>query len=427
MNSQAISSPAPPPTFAAALRFWGWLGLFNFGGPSAQIALMHDELVVRRGWIHETTFAKGLNLCMLLPGPEAQQLATFCGWKLHGVRGALAAGTLFILPAALLMMGIALAYAMVGDHSEWRTVFKAVEAPVVAVLGVALWRMGQRLFVSRPIPLMRLGLAVAAGAIGGFVGVPYPALLAATVLLATVGVPKGPTSLPMDNRPSTRRLAVVPFGMALSALPTLWLAATGAMPQMATIGWIFFKTGWLGFGGAYALIPGVARELETLGAVQPSDLSFGLAAAEASPGPLLLVLQFLAAQAGWRNPGDLSPVHGAFLGGFLALWGLFVPSFALILSTAPWVDRIPEHGRVHTIVATFSGTALGLLASLAAVIAVRAFLPIADRLPVSQVLGALLAIWLLAYRKWSIPAVIGTGTLAGLLLNWLRNLGLCPL
>jgi chromate transporter len=376
------------PTPLQAAAWWFKLGCLSFGGPAGQIALMHAELVERRCWIGPKRFAHALQYCMLLPGPEAQQLATYLGWLLHGPVGGIIAGTLFILPGLAVMLTLATVYVAFGQTPVIAGLFSGLQPAIVGVIVVSLLRMGSRVLATRA------ALAIAAAALAArFAEVPFPAIVAGAAVLGLVlptrrpsggdhhaghGGGAGPRSadepapaaLIDDDHPrlvSRRRLALevglaAIIGIALAA--GSWLAirarfgADGVATEMAEF---FTRAALVTFGGAYAVLPYVAdRAVVTHGWVTRAQMLDGLALGESTPGPLILVLSFVGFVGGHeRGAGGWA---GAWTGGLIATWFTFLPSFVFILAGAPLIEATRGWRRLS---AALDGVSAAVVAALA--------------------------------------------------------------
>ncbi|MBB5205097.1 chromate transporter [Inhella inkyongensis] len=356
------------PTRAQALRFWAWLGLVSFGGPAAQIALMHSELVERRRWVDEARFQHALGYCMLLPGPEAQQLATYLGWMLHGRAMGIAAGLLFILPAWGLMLGLGWLYMAQGQQPWMQGVLAGLKPAVLALVVWALWRMGRKslqhrlwLFVAlESLVLLRLGL-------------PFPLILLLAAALGAVAAHRGWGALPKAVAVDTSRspapsgtVGVLGLGVLLWALPmgllVAWQGLQGFFPQLAGF---FTQAALLTFGGAYAVLPFVAQAVvQQQGWITTAQLMDGLALGETTPGPLVIVLVFIGFVAAWQQTGA-DPLVWGLLGGAVAGFFTFLPSFVFILVGAPWVERSRQLPVLAGPLRAIGAAVVGVMADLA--------------------------------------------------------------
>jgi chromate transporter len=352
--------PAAPPALPEIVRVFLHIGLVSFGGPAGQIALMHRELVEKRSWLSEPEFLRAVSFCMMLPGPEAMQLATYAGWKLRGVTGGLVAGGLFVLPGAAMIFALAHAYGALIRHPMVEAVFLGIKATVVVIVIEAILRMARRALRGPA------DWTVAALSFGGLfaLGVPFPAV----VLLAAVwgfasarGTPPGaPVHVPAGRVPTGRFAVVVTAGLALWWAPVAWARATGH-PLLPEIGLFFSKLAVVTFGGAYAVLGYMAQEVvEIRGWVSTAQLMDALGLAETTPGPLILVTTFVAILAG-LNAGGLG--LGA-LAGFMALWVTFVPCFLWIFAGAPFIDRLDRMPRLRGALAAVTAAVVGVVASL---------------------------------------------------------------
>ena len=409
-------SSAATPTFAEAAGFWLKLGFVSFGGPAGQIAIMHREVVERRRWLDEREFTGALNFCMLLPGPEALQLAIYLGWKLHGLRGGLVAGLGFIGPAVVLLLGLSWLYARFGQLPAAAGLLLGLQAAVLALVLQALLRIGRRALRT---PL-HVALAIAAFVALEILGVPFPLIvLAAGVvgLAAAWRAPRTDAQPRGTSRPgSPIRVAVA--GLALWLLPLLIVVATLGPQSLWSRLYLFFtQAALVTFGGAYAVLGYVTQHLvQELGWLTAEQSVAGLALAETTPGPLVIVLQFMGFMAGWNQPGPLDPAAAAILAALLASWATFLPSFVFIFLGAPYVDRVTRAPRISAALAAITAAVVGIIATLALLLARVVILP--DGLS-GGVGGAALAIaggawWLLEHRKLELHWVLLAAALAGL-------------
>jgi len=379
----AFARVAPArPSLAEATAVWAKIGLLSFGGPAGQIALMHKELVEERRWIAESRFLHALNFCMLLPGPEAQQLATYIGWLLHGTKGGIIAGALFVIPGFVVIMALSALYAAFHEASWVTGLFFGLKAAVLAVVIEAVIRVGRRALKNEvmigiaalafvalfafnvPFPVVILVAGVA-----GFLGTrANPAIFAASGHKAAI--PDQPSVIGegfLEPRPlvaTTIRTAVV--WLALWVLPlALIVPILGWSSTMASL-WVFFsQMAVVTFGGAYAVLAYVAQEaVQNFGWLQPGEMVDGLALAETTPGPLVMVLSFVGFLAAYRDTFGLHPMVAGFVGGALTTWVTFVPCFLWIFLGAPYIERLrsnkPLSGALGAITAAVVGVILNL-------------------------------------------------------------------
>lgn len=412
-----------PIPFGRAVRLWAWIGLISFGGPAGHIALLHRELVERRQWIPESRFLHALNFCMLLPGPEAQQLATYCGWMLHGTRGAIAAGGLFVLPSAVLLFGLAWLYAALGALPATEAFFRAFEPAVVAIVLVALARVGKRA-LRRPLHVAIAVLSLVALTLGA----PFPAVVGGAALVgwgdalarraSFTSVAAGASTAPeVSMRPNPwhalRTGAVCGVLWWTPVLVCWWILGSDSV--FVELGLFFSKAALVTFGGAYAVLPYIATaSVETYAWTDPEAVMVGLALAETTPGPLIMVTQWIGTLAAWNDPLGNSPVASAALGAALVTWVTFLPCYLFILVGAPYVEHLTQNTRLAAALAAITAAVVGGMASLALWFAGRAlFEP--DETPRWLAIGAAVAFWYaLARRGWSMHAVVGAAACLGL-------------
>ena len=358
-------------TLREATLVWAKVGLLGFGGPAGQIALMHRILVEEKRWISETRFLHALNFCMLLPGPEAQQLATYVGWMLHRIRGGLIAGTLFILPGFLVILALSYLYVTSGKLPFVQGLFVGLKAAVVVIVLQAVVRIGKRSLRSAGA----LALAVIAFLAMFAWRIPFPYVIlfaaAAGALMSRVSVAtKADTPGAADDAQVTgagylvRCVAV--FGTLWLAPTVLLLATLGPEDVFSNIAVFFSKMAVVTFGGAYAVLAYVSQEaVLTYHWLSPGEMIDGLALAETTPGPLILVTEFVGFIAAWRNPGTLSPELAAILGGALTTWVTFVPSFLWIFAGAPYIERLRHNRLLASALAGVTAAVVGVIVNLA--------------------------------------------------------------
>lgn len=426
------------PSLGEALRFWLKLGFISFGGPAGQIAIMHTELVDRRKWIGEQRFLHALNYCMLLPGPEATQLATYCGWLLHRTWGGILAGVLFVLPAAVLLWGLSYVYAAYGAVPWIAAVFYGLKPAVTAIVTVATIRIGQRALKGGAM----WTLAVAAFVAIFWFKVPFPAIVAGAAVVGflsakwSAAIPAGlhgtdrpsPASAggaagaqgaafviddaheaPAHTRPSWRRaVKVIVVSLTLWWTPVglagLWLGWDGVLFRE---GVFFSKAAMVTFGGAYAVLPYVAQQaVENYGWLTAPQMLDGLGLAETTPGPLIIVVQFAGFLGGWNQPGGLGPLAMATLGAGLTTWTTFVPCFLWIFLGAPHIERMRGSRRLGSALRAVTASVVGVVLNLAVWFGLHVFFPAGVR--GGQVDGfaiGLAAAAFLAMQRFKVPVI----------------------
>jgi chromate transporter len=352
---------AERPGFSEALRLWLKIGCIGFGGPSGQIAVLHRETVEQRGWIGEEEFGRALKFCMLLPGPEAQQLATWIGWSLHGIRGGIVAGALFVLPAALLLWALGILYVLGGDLPAVHGFFDGIKPVVVALVVAALWKIGHRMIFS-----VALGLIAVAAFGFFFLGVPYPWVVIGFGLLGAFFL-KGPGTVAEAEPVGRWSIAPIVVIPALWILPVLALAlGLGWSAAPVQVALLYAKAAVLSFGGAYAALSYVAFHASgDWGWLTPGQMLDGIGLAETTPGPLLIALQFVAFVAAWNHPGCLPALVSATIASCMAVWSLFLPSFLWIFSLAPHMERISANRRMAGALSAIGAVVTAVIAKLA--------------------------------------------------------------
>lgn len=438
------ASVAPPyPTFAEALRFWVKLGFISFGGPTGQIAIMHTEVVERRRWISDQRFLHALNYCMLLPGPEAQQLAIYIGWLLHRTWGGVVAGALFVIPSMFILWGLSFVYAAYGNLPWIAAIFYGLKPAVLAIVAAAVLRIGKKAlrngvmwaisgsafvaiyFFKVPFPVIILAAAVV-GWLGGrwlpgkFTGTGGgghgPARSGAPAETAPTVIGDDAAAAPHTRPNLPRALRVTAVCVVLWALPLVVLAAwLGGGHTVVKEGVFFSKAATVTFGGAYAVLPYVSQEaVETHGWLAPGQMLDGLGLAETTPGPLIMVLQFVGFMGGWNHPDGLSPLGAATLGALITTWTTFTPCFLWVLVGAPYIERLRGNRRLSATLSTITAAVVGVVLNLAVwfgwhVLFPRGFAGAPDGFGVALCAGAFLA--LQRFRWEVIPVVLVSGVL----------------
>jgi chromate transporter len=427
-------TPSPAPTLRDIVAVFGRIGLLSFGGPAGQIALMHRTLVEERKWLSESRFLHALNYCMLLPGPEAQQLATYAGWLVGGTRGGIVAGTLFILPGLAVLLALSFAYVAARDTHWLGGLFFGLKAAVLALVVEALIRVGRRALTSRAAVV----LAVAAFLALFVFAVPFPVVIAAAALIGLVALPRPAVAPDADgDAGGWRRAAWV--GLTWAAIWGAPVAAAalvfGPASTLVAIGVFFSKMAVVTFGGAYAVLAYVAdAAVADLGWLKPGEMVDGLALAETTPGPLILVLTYVGYLAGFRSPDGLPPYAGGFLGGLMATWVTFAPSFLWIFLGAPHLERLRRNRAASAALSAVTAAVVGVIANLALWFAlhvlfarvdtvaagpIRLVLPDPASLDIPAVGLAVLAAVALMRLKLGVPATLAlTGGLGWALAAW---------
>jgi chromate transporter len=394
VDSVVGQARAPAPAahgipFAEAVRVWARVAALSFGGPAGQIAVMHKILVEEKRWIGEHRFLHALNYCMLLPGPEAQQLAVYIGWLLHKTKGGLVAGTLFVLPGFLAIMALSLVYAAFGQVGIVQALFFGLKAAVLAIVLEAVVRIGKRALKNR----VMVGLAAAAFVAIFVLRVPFPLIILAAGLIGYLGGRAGHPAFLVGggHGPASGRVVVdadtalgeelpaharPPLSWSLKVTGTcllLWLGpvvllllAFGPSHVFSEIALFFSKMAVVTFGGAYAVLAYVAQAaVETYGWLRPGEMLDGLGMAETTPGPLIMVTQFVGFMGAFRAPGTLPPLLAGALGGLLTTWVTFVPCFLWIFAGAPFVETLRGNRALSAALAAITAAVVGVILNLA--------------------------------------------------------------
>ncbi len=425
--------PSKHPTFAEAFRFWLKLGFISFGGPTGQIAIMHTELVEEKKWISEARFLHALNYCMMLPGPEAQQLAIYIGWLLHRTWGGIVAGALFVLPSAFILWALTWLYATCDNVPLVAAVFDGLKPAVLAIVLGAVLRIGKK---SLKNEVMWVLAALAFAAIY-FFKVPFPIIILAAGALGLAGgkfwkekfaVIKGhggkrsetsvlddETDSPAHTKPTlARAVKVCAVCLTLWWLPVLMIGLwLGFDHLLVKQGLFFSKAAMVTFGGAYAVLPYVSQQaVENFHWVNAGQMLDGLGLAETTPGPLIMVLQFVGFLGGWNFPAPLSPLAMATLGAFITTWTTFLPCFLYIFLGAPHIEQMRGNAKLTAVLSTITAAVVGVVLNLAVWFGLNVLFP--DRQPVNWFGLAVCAIAFVGIQKFKwdvIPVVLGAAGL----------------
>lgn len=398
---------------AELARVFGRIGLLSFGGPAAQIALMHQELVEKRGWLSEEQFLRALSFCMLLPGPEAMQLATYAGWKREGIVGGLIGGGLFVLPGAIVIVGLALAYGVYGDLSFVQAMFFGVKAAVVIIVIEALIKIARRALTKQRHWL----IAAAAFVALFFLALPFPLVILAAALIGAAGqhADESDQKVPVVSLASS--LKVMLIGGLIWAAPLIVVARSGNAFLM-DVGIFFSTLAVVTFGGAYAVLAYMTQEVVVSYAwITTPQMIDALGLAETTPGPLILVTQFVGMIAGMAQGGTAL----ALAAGALTLWVTFVPCFIWIFAGAPLIDWLDGRPRLRGALAAITAAVVGVIANLSLWFAAHVFFgtiatvdfgpittiwpDLATFAPMAAGLAGITAL-LLLWRHWPLPLVL---------------------
>lgn len=430
------------PSFGEAFQFWLKLGFISFGGPAGQIAIMQSELVEKKKWISQSRFLHALNFCMLLPGPEAQQLTIYIGWLLHKIRGGIVAGALFVIPSILILWTLSYIYAAFGNLPWIAAIFYGLKPAVTAIVLVAVIRIGRKALKNE----VMWALAALAFVAIYFLKVPFPAIVLGAGIIGFVGglfwkskfetratdetdqrlsVIGDEEESPPHTRPSfARAIRVSIICLILWLAPTIIVGmARGWDSTLFKEGLFFSKAAVVTFGGAYAVLPYVAQQaLFHYGWLEPGQMLDGLGLAETTPGPLIMVLQFVGFMGAWQHPEGLSPLLAASLGSLLTTWTTFVPCFLWIFVGGPHIEQLRGNQRLTSALSTITAAIVGVILNLAVWFALRVFFPsvgVIDWFAIVLCVAAFMA--MLRYKIDIIPVVLASG-----LLGLLWKFGIAP-
>lgn len=425
-------APRVTPTFKEAFLFWLKLGWISFGGPAGQIAIMHQELVDRKKWISNDKFLHALNYCMLLPGPEAQQLATYIGWLLHKTRGGIVAGVLFVLPSVFILFGLSYIYITFGTLPWVAAIFVGLKAAVLAIVLAAVIKIGKKSLKNNVL----IGIAVLSFLGTYFLNFPFPALILTVGIVGIIGSQFFPelflagkktgVAAPVDGQgqqhqtPSlARTVMLVTIFLLLWGLPFLALSYFLPGSIFTTEAFFFTKAAFLTFGGAYSLLGYIAQAgVEQYGWLTSLQMMDGLGLAETTPGPLIMVVQFIGFLAGWNHAASLGPVLGSILGSLVATYFTFLPSFMFIFLGAPYIERLTGNVKMSAALATITPAVVGVVLNLGVWFGTHVLFPAEGFAWFSAILAVAAFCLMQMYRVGIIVIIAGAGC-AGLLWHFL--------
>jgi chromate transporter len=427
--------------FSELFRVFARIGCLSFGGPAGQIALMHKELVEDRQWVSEEQYLHALNFCHLLPGLEAQQLATWIGWKLHGLRGGLAAGLLFVIPGALVILALSVLYGFAAKLDWFAALFLGIKAAVLAIVVQALIRIAGRALDTS----FKKWVAVAAFVLLFFLALPFPLIVLGAGALGIAIAAWRPEWLKLKSVAAEPVTSPKPWGASIKAI-LVW-GAIWAIPMvavLATVGrnhvlWdisVFFsQLAVVTFGGAYAVLAYMAQEaVQGYGWLNAGEMADGLGLAETTPGPLIMVTQFVGYLAAFRAPEPFTPLIAGIIGAGLTTWVTFAPCFMWIFAFAPWLERLEKATKLKGGLATLTAAVVGVIANLsvwfilhvvftrvgeARAGPIKLFVPDWASIGWRAALLALISLALVFRFKWNVIKVLGVAALGGLALGHL--------
>jgi chromate transporter len=434
-----VTEKTPHPSFREAFKFWLKLGFISFGGPTGQIAIMHQELVEKRKWISNTRFLQALNYCMLLPGPEAKQLAIYIGWLLHKIPGGIVAGVFFVLPSIFILFGLSLLYAVYGNIPWIAAVFSGLKPAVLAIVAAAVIKIAQKalknevmlacaalsfvaiFFFQVPFPLIILS----AGLLGLLGGITLPNKF--QVIKETDGVSEDAyvqyceLDTPCHTEPSLKRtVTLLLVFLLLWIIPVSSLIIFNSPSVFVTEAFFFTKAAFLTFGGAYAVLAYIAQAgVDQYGWLTGPQMIDGLGLAETTPGPLIMVVQFIGFMAGWNNSVSFSPGSAALIGSLIATYFTFLPSFLFIMLGGPYLEKFRGNKKLSAALSTVTAAVVGVVLNLAVWFGIQVLVPTPGRI---NGFGMVLGLASFAALQWGkigmIPLILASGA-AGVLFHFL--------
>jgi chromate transporter len=399
--------------FRDALKFWVKLGFISFGGPAGQIAIMHKELVERRKWISEDKFLHALNFCMLLPGPEAQQLAAYNGWRLHGIKGGIAAGAFFVIPSIFFLLGLSYIYARYGHVNEIVAVLNGFKPVVVAIVVEAVLKIGKR-SVKTAVHLLIAALSFVAVQ---FLHIPFPVIVVAALIFGFFWSRGTTSDAPADDVRKGHRgylLKVVGVCTVLWIVPLMVVSAGFGFGNIATSLYLFFtQAAFVTFGGAYAVLAYVNQAAVATGWITAEQAVDGLALAETTPGPLIMVLQFIGFMTGWQNSGGVDQTSFAIVCALIVTFVTFLPSFVFVFCGAPYIERLQGNKRLSGALSFVTSAVVGVILNLSIVFGSAVFTG-PEGINFFGILLSILAFAALYLFKADVLLVVLAGGLVGL-------------
>jgi len=386
LDEMMVETHIPHPSFWQAFKFWFKLGFISFGGPAGQISIMHHELVEQKKWVSNERFLNALNYCMLLPGPEAQQLATYIGWLLHRLPGGIVAGAFFVIPSIFILFALSYTYAAYGTVSWVASIFNGLKAAILAIVVSAVIKIGKKALKNG----IMVSIAVISFIAIYFFKIPFPVIVLGSGLTGLVGsyflpakfdVIKGKPAVDFDegyvqicedpvechiNTSTGRNILLIVVFSILWFVPMIMLYAFMSNQVFYTEAMFFTKAAFLTFGGAYAVLAYIAQAgVEQYGWLTGPQMIDGLGLAETTPGPLIMVVQFVGFMGGWNHAGSLSPVIGGLIGSLVATYFTFLPCFLFIFLGGPYIEKFRDNSRLSSALSSITSAVVGVILNLA--------------------------------------------------------------
>lgn len=413
------TSEPPNVTFREAFRFWLKLGFISFGGPAGQIAIMQKELVEKRKWIEQDAFLHALNYCMLLPGPEAQQLATYIGWRLHGIKGGIAAGAFFVIPSIFFLLALSYIYAAYGNVPQIGAILDGFKAVVVAIVVEAVLKIAKKAFKTA----WHIVISALAFIAIYFFHVPFPLIVLGAAIFGIIflnsknkNADAANETKSEDRRPKTknRTLKIILVCFLLWLFPFLTIFLAFGFDSIPVKTYLFFtQAAFVTFGGAYAVLAYVNQAVVSAGWITAAQAVDGLALAETTPGPLIMVLQFIGFMTGWNNASGFNQTFYATVCALLATYVTFLPSFFFIFIGAPYIERLRNNQNLTSALSGVTAAVVGVILNLALMFGATVLFPNLQTNYFGLVLAAL-AFVALYFLKADVLLVVIAGGLCGL-------------
>ncbi|HSK73062.1 MAG TPA: chromate efflux transporter [Pyrinomonadaceae bacterium] len=405
----------PPVNFSSALRFWIKLGFISFGGPAGQIAIMQRELVERRKWIDQDDFLHALNYCMLLPGPEAQQLATYCGWLLHGTRGGIVAGAFFVIPSIFFLLLLSYIYAAYGNLPQISSILDGFKAVVVAIVIEAVFKIGKKAFKTR----LHILISILAFVAIYFFQIPFPLIVLAAAILGIILLKSKQENKEIITKKENQKTGRFHFIKVTAVCFILWLVPFTLLVfifgfgDLLTKTYLFFtQAAFVTFGGAYAVLAYINQAVVNAGWITAAQAVDGLALAETTPGPLIMVLQFVGFMTGWNQPGALGQNFSAVLSALLTTYVTFLPSFFFIFAGAPYIEKLRHNQNLTAALSGVTAAVVGVILNLAIMFGVTVVFP-AGQIDFFALVLTILSFAALYFLKLDVLLVVIIGGLFG--------------
>jgi len=408
------------PSFAEAFRFWLKLGFISFGGPAGQIAIMQRELVENKKWIDQDDFLHALNYCMLLPGPEAQQLATYIGWRLHSIKGGIVAGAFFVIPSIFFLLILSYIYAAHGNLPAVSAIFDGFKAVVVAIVVEAVLKIAKKAFKS----YWHVVISALSFVAIYFFQIPFPLIIIGAAIIGLITFKTQTANLKAegniapaeDQKPLSRfyTVKVIFVCFLLWLLPFAGLLSLLGYDNLLTKTYLFFtQAAFVTFGGAYAVLAYVNQAVVSAGWLTSAQTVDGLALAETTPGPLIMVLQFIGFMTGWNNPTLANQTYSALISGLLATYATFLPSFLFIFAGAPYIEKLRHNQKLNAALSGVTAAVVGVILNLALMFGAAVIMPNL-KIDVFALALSVLSFTALYFFKVDVLIVVIGGGLCGL-------------